>query len=68
MDPVWRGDGRELYYWEDGALVAAQLRPAWGGSPPAVSGRSVLFRSSYERGANTMYDASPDGQRFVIVR
>jgi hypothetical protein len=22
VHPVWRGDGRELYYWRDGALVA----------------------------------------------
>jgi hypothetical protein len=28
----------------------------------------VLFRASYEGGVNTMYDASPDGQRFVVVQ
>jgi hypothetical protein len=28
----------------------------------------VLFRAPYHVGVNTMYDASPDGQRFVIVR
>jgi hypothetical protein len=28
----------------------------------------VLFRAPYHIGPNTMYDASPDGQRFVIVR
>jgi hypothetical protein len=28
----------------------------------------VLFRAPYHVGVNTMYDASPDGARFVIVR
>ena len=67
MHPVWRGDGRELYYWSDGALVAVQLRGGGGAAPPAIAGRSVLFRSSYHIAPNTMYDVSPDGQRFVIV-
>jgi hypothetical protein len=68
IHPVWRGDGRELYYWHDGALVAVQLNAAWGDAPPAVGTRTVLFRAPYNVGANTMYDVSPDGQRFVIVR
>lgn len=66
--PVWRGDGRELYYWNDGALVAVQLEPnaAWG-EAPAIGKRIVLFRAEYLVGPNTMYDVSPDGQRFVLV-
>ena len=60
-------DGRELYYWSDGALVAVQLGAAGGRRPPAVMGRTVLFRASYHIGPNTMYDVSPDGERFVIV-
>jgi hypothetical protein len=27
----------------------------------------VLFRAPYPGGVNTMYDVSPDGERFVIV-
>jgi serine/threonine-protein kinase len=68
IHPVWRGDGRELYYWHDGALVAVQLGAAWGDAPPAVGDRLVLFRAPYNVGANTMYDVSPNGDRFVIVR
>jgi Tol biopolymer transport system component len=68
VHPVWRGDSRELYYWDDGALVAVQLRAASGGSPPTVVKRTVLFRASYHIGPNTMYDVSPDGERFVIVQ
>ncbi len=68
--PVWRGDGRELYYWNDGALVAVQLQPnaAWGDAAPAIGKRVVLFRAEYPVGPNTMYDVSPDGQRFVLVQ
>jgi eukaryotic-like serine/threonine-protein kinase len=68
LHPVWRGDGRELYYWRDGALMAVQLGEAWGDAPPKVGAQTVLFRMPYSIGANTMYDVSPDGQRFVIVR
>ena len=66
--PVWRGDGRELYYWRDGALVAVRLDAARAGAPPAPGEETVLFRAPYTVGVSTMYDVSPDGQRFVIAR
>ena len=65
--PVWRGDGRELYYWQDGALVAAQFGSAWGDSAPPITGRTVLFRAPYVVALNTMYDVSADGKQFIIV-
>jgi Tol biopolymer transport system component len=68
VHPVWRGDGRELYYWRGESLVAVQIGPAAGGAPPAVGASAVLFRAPYRAGPNTMYDASPDGTRFVLVR
>jgi serine/threonine-protein kinase len=68
IHPVWRGDGRELYYWNDGALVAVQLGAASGNAPPVVGARTVLFRAPYQEGPNTMYDVSADGQQFVLVR
>ncbi|MDB4877055.1 MAG: protein kinase [Gemmatimonadetes bacterium] len=68
VHPVWRGDGRELYYWRDGALVAVQLGAAVGGELPRLGAQTVLFRAPYLVSINTMYDVSPDGQRFVIVR
>ncbi|NUP54597.1 MAG: protein kinase [Gemmatimonadaceae bacterium] len=68
VHPVWRGDGRELYYWRDGSLVAVQLAPSKGdGVPPTRVAQTVLFRAQYQVGLNTMYDVSPDGQRFVIA-
>jgi tRNA A-37 threonylcarbamoyl transferase component Bud32 len=68
VHPVWRGDGRELYYWRDGALVAVKLGAAVRGAPPAPGEQTLLFRAPYNVGVNTMYDVSPDGERFVIVR
>jgi hypothetical protein len=68
VHPVWRGDGRELYYWRDGALVAVQVGTATGGGLLAIGAQRVLFKAPYQGGVNTMYDVSPDGQRFVIAR
>jgi dipeptidyl aminopeptidase/acylaminoacyl peptidase len=68
LHPVWRGDGRELYYWRDGTLVAAPVRAGTPGTPPGAGGEVALFRAAYPGGPNAMYDASPDGQRFVMVR
>jgi eukaryotic-like serine/threonine-protein kinase len=68
FDAVWRGDGRELYYWNNGELVAVHLGAATGGRAPTIESRSVLFKLPYHGSANTMYDVSPDGKQFVIVR
>ena len=65
--PVWRADGRELYYWNDGRLVAVRIEAGSGVQAPAVGAPNVLFSAPYYAGPNTMYDASPDGKRFVIV-
>jgi hypothetical protein len=67
LHPVWRGDGRELYYWRDGALVSVPLGAAAGGAPPTAGVQTLLFRAAYLVGPNLMYDVSPDGERFVIV-
>jgi hypothetical protein len=65
---VWRGDGRELYYWRGDALVAVTIGESLGAAPPAVGTQTVLFRAAYPGGLNTMYDVSPRGDRFVVVR
>ena len=67
VHPAWRGDGRELFYWRDGALAAVQLSASPGRAPPTPGSRTVLFRAPYHVSLNTMYDVSPDGKRFVIV-
>jgi hypothetical protein len=67
LHPVWRGDGRELYFWQGDQLVALELHVAPGAALPEVRMRTPLFRAKYHGGVNTMYDVSPDGTRFVIV-
>ena len=67
MHPVWRGDGRELFYWQDNRLVAVRLDEATGDALPVARERTTLFSAPYHGGINAMYDVSPDGQRFVIV-
>jgi Tol biopolymer transport system component len=67
-DPVWRGDGRELYYWRGDALIAVPIDGTRIDKPPVLGAERVLFHSAYEHALNTMYDVSPDGERIVIVR
>ena len=67
IHPVWRGDGRELYYWHDGRLIAVEFGDSKGGGVPSIGAHTMLFKAHYPGGINTMYDVSPDGQRFVIV-
>ncbi|GLC23856.1 protein kinase domain-containing protein [Roseisolibacter agri] len=66
MHPVWRADGRELYYWEGERLMAARVESA-GGALLKVRDRTPLFHAFYPGGLLAMYDASPDGQRFIVV-
>ena len=66
--PVWRGDGRELFFSSpDGRLMAARI--ASSGTQPDRDTPSVLFAmpagpSFY--GTAWPYAASRDGQRFLI--
>ena len=65
--PIWRRDGTELFYAAaDGKLMTVTVTPGSAGSPPL---RAPLFatrmRPLYAPYPYT-YDASPDGQRFLI--
>jgi hypothetical protein len=67
-NPVWRHDGRELYYWRADTLVAVTLGASGGvGDPLKVRGRTPLFSVPYFHGWQPNYDVSPDGTRFVLV-
>jgi hypothetical protein len=63
--PMWRRDGRALYYWQGEEMVSATLN-ALGSESLEISGRTVLFSAP---GADTQsaYDVSPDGATFAIV-
>ncbi len=66
--PVWRGDGRELYYvTESGRLMCVAFR----GEPTVEIGRpEPLFDTHMRPPADLAphYDVSADGRRFLIDR
>ena len=67
VNPVWRGDGRALYYWKVDQLVAARVEPRGPEGSLAARDRTPLFRAPYVESPLAMYDVSPDSRRFVIV-
>lgn len=66
-NPVWRRDGRELYYWKVDQLMAAQVEGGRSSGPLAVRNRTALFRAPYVENILAMYDVSADGSQFIIV-
>jgi len=66
--PVWRGDGRELYYRWGGAVFAVSIRQEPGfsaGSP------EVLFEVDWRSREDSFYaslNVSLDGQRFLMLK
>jgi hypothetical protein len=70
-EPVWSGDGRELYYRrpsvDDPQMIAARLDLA---GTPRVIARQTLFGWADYEGAepHPNYDVAPDGGGFVLVR
>jgi hypothetical protein len=67
VQPVWRQDGRELFYLGlDGTLYAVEFRP---GNRP-LSAPKPLFPSGLRPPAKSVeeYAVSGDGQRFLLLR
>lgn len=44
VNPAWRSDGRELYYWRGDAFIAVPIDGSQGGRPPILGTERVLFR------------------------
>jgi hypothetical protein len=64
--PLWRRDGKEIFYLSaDNKLMAVNVESSGSGSFAAGVAR-VLF-DSHSYGVFGRYDASADGQRFVVV-
>jgi Tol biopolymer transport system component len=63
--PTWRGDGRELFYIAlDGDLMAVDVDSTE--ELTLSSPRRLFHMADWE--ANTQYDVTPDGQRFLVRR
>jgi Tol biopolymer transport system component len=66
FQPVWRRDGRELFYIDaSGRLVAVAIEP---GEPLKPGAPKPLFEASLEEATDRQYDATADGQRFLLNR
>jgi Tol biopolymer transport system component len=67
MQPVWRGDGRELFYLSlDGDLIAVNIG---GDRTPEAGAPQRLFQTTLPNVLapfRTAYAVSPDGQRFLL--
>jgi hypothetical protein len=67
VSPAWRGDGRELYYWQGEQLIAASLEFRGAGEPPAVRARKPLFQALFMDNSVALYDVSPLGPQFILA-
>jgi Tol biopolymer transport system component len=62
--PVWRGDGKELFYiGGDGSLMEADINV---GSKVEVGTRKALFNAGLGPGLGAQYAVTRDGKRFLL--
>jgi hypothetical protein len=65
IEPRWRRDGKELFYFSpDGKLTAAALNEK-NGLLEAASVRD-LYQTKAVPGTTDSYDVTPDGNRFLV--
>ena len=63
--PMWRGDGKELFYiTEDGRVMEAQIK---SDAPFQVDVPQQLFQTSIKFGQGYPYAVNHDGSRFLII-
>jgi Tol biopolymer transport system component len=61
--PRWRGDGRELFYREDGhRVIAVDVSTSGGEFKPGMP--KLLFEAA---GTDRHWDGTPDGQEFLLI-
>jgi len=66
--PLWSPDGRELFYFSDGAVNAATVntKPTFSVGTPRTLFRGKYIGPSINSGAS--WDISPDGTRFLMLK
>ena len=62
--PIWRRDGKELFYVKLGALMAVEVKP---GSSFEAGVPKVMFDLAGKTRGFPVFAASADGQRFLFV-
>ena len=65
VEPMWRGDGKELFYLSpDYSVVSVSFAP---GTPPVIGRPKPLFRAPVNTSTSrNHYAVTPDGQRFLV--
>ncbi len=64
-DPVWRRDGRELFFLSEGKLMVADVKT--NGSGLEIGNAQLLFDAHSGFGGFAHYDVTPDGKRFIVA-
>lgn len=66
-EPVWRRDGREIFYWDRDRFYAVPVEVNGGAFRAGTP--QLLFEQSFTRDQfdNAHYDVTSDGQRFVMI-
>jgi eukaryotic-like serine/threonine-protein kinase len=64
VEPQWRSDGKELYYWDFTGISAVEVNGA--GAAFQVGSSKHLFNMSI-RGLDEEYAVTRDGQRFIAI-
>jgi len=65
-DPLWRADGRELYFWKKETLMAVSVEFS-GDEPPKTGAAQALFSAADKRLVAKQYDVADDG-RFLMLQ
>ncbi len=63
--PVWRRDGRELFFQSDDTVMAVDVHPGAAGVEWGVP--RALFKIPAAQLTSLGFTVSPDGERFVVV-
>ena len=63
--PAWSQDGKELFYRSGEHLMAVEVEsdPVFRASKP-----TTLFKAPRAYGRHSIFDITPDGERFIMVR
>ncbi|ABF43118.1 serine/threonine protein kinase [Candidatus Koribacter versatilis Ellin345] len=64
IEPRWRGDGKEIYYFDSSGIVAVQVENS--GNSFAVGTATQLFPLALP-GLSAEYDVTHDGKRFIAA-
>jgi hypothetical protein len=66
MDPQWRHDGKEIFYRQENRLMSVAVRSS--GDRFERDLPKPLFELQPTLEGRNQYTASPDGQKFLVIR